>query len=343
MNDQHLLTPGPLLDEQGNLAEAGYAFSLVKDYDRSAIKANSMRIKEWDYYYIGNASYGVALTVDDNSYMGMVSISVLDFKAKKDWTKSIIIPFTKGKVGLPSTSKEGDIVYENEKKGFSMKFLHTPKGRRLVCFMQNFNGKEAFHCDIYLEPTTPHSMVIATPFKKKGHFYYNQKINNLLSSGYAKMGERFYDLNGSYGVLDWGRGVWTYKNTWYWSSLNSFQNGVPIGWNLGYGFGDTSKASENMIFVGKEVYKLGQVIFDIPISPRGGDAFMDEWTIRSKDGSLFVRFTPVYDRHADTNLLVLRSNQHQVFGTFSGLYQAEGKTIEFSSLPGFAEKVFNKW
>jgi hypothetical protein len=65
-------------------------------------------------------------------------------------------------------------------------------------------------------------MVIATPFKKKHHFYYNQKINNQIAGGYAKVGEKMYDFNkNSYGVLDWGRGVWTYRNTWYWCSVNA--------------------------------------------------------------------------------------------------------------------------
>ena len=36
---QHKLSNGPLLDSTGNLVEAGYAFSLIKDYDRKAIKA----------------------------------------------------------------------------------------------------------------------------------------------------------------------------------------------------------------------------------------------------------------------------------------------------------------
>ena len=30
---EKMLSKGPLLDEQGNLAEAGYAFDLVKEYD----------------------------------------------------------------------------------------------------------------------------------------------------------------------------------------------------------------------------------------------------------------------------------------------------------------------
>lgn len=41
----------------------------------------------------------------------------------------------------------------------------------------------------------------------------------------------------SFGVLDWGRGVWTYKNTWYWGSASGQIDKVPFGWNIGYGFG----------------------------------------------------------------------------------------------------------
>ena len=44
--------------------------------------------------------------------------------------------------------------------------------------------------------------------------------------------------------MDWGRGVWTYHNTWYWSSASGELDGVPFGWNLGYGFGDTAAATE---------------------------------------------------------------------------------------------------
>lgn len=48
--DQHQIKMRhPLLDEKGRLIEAGYAKELLMDYDRSAIKAGKLRIKEWDY------------------------------------------------------------------------------------------------------------------------------------------------------------------------------------------------------------------------------------------------------------------------------------------------------
>ncbi len=60
--------------------------------------------------------------------------------------------------------------------------------------------------------------------------------------------EYVFDPATSFAVLDWGRGVWTYKNTWYWGSASGLVDGVPFGFNIGYGFGDTSAASENMLF-----------------------------------------------------------------------------------------------
>ena len=47
---QHEITEAiPLLDEQGNLNEAGYAKKLLPVYQRDRIRVNKTRIKEWDY------------------------------------------------------------------------------------------------------------------------------------------------------------------------------------------------------------------------------------------------------------------------------------------------------
>ena len=47
---QHeILTAAPLLDQKGDLAEPGWARSLLPVYCRDEIKAGKLRIKEWDY------------------------------------------------------------------------------------------------------------------------------------------------------------------------------------------------------------------------------------------------------------------------------------------------------
>ena len=339
---QHRIEKGQLLNEKGMLNEAGYAFALDKVYDRKAIKAPKWRIKEWDYYYIGNNHKGVAFTIDDNSYMGLGSVSILDFDKSNYITKSSMKFFTKGKINLPSSSVSGDVVWKD--KNYYLKFS-TNKGKRTIDIkVNNYVDKKPFSAHFDLEEKVDGSMVIVTPFNKPKYFYYNQKINLLKANGYMKLGDKIFDFNdNSYGVLDWGRGVWTYKNTWYWSSMSGAYKGKRIGFNLGYGFGNTSTHSENIFFYDDKSYKLEDVHFDIPIGKRGKDSYLEKWKFRSQTGDINLTFEPILNRHANMNIGVIKSLQNQVFGYFSGYIIVNGEEHFFADILGFAEKVSNKW
>lgn len=71
------------------------------------------------------------------------------------------------------------------------------------------------------------------------------------ASGKVLYGGKLYEFSPEtdFGALDWGRGVWTYDNVWYWGSGSGDIDGHRFGFNIGYGFGDTSAASENVIFM----------------------------------------------------------------------------------------------
>ncbi len=155
-----------LLNEEGNLNQSGYARSLILDYDRKDIKANSLRIKEWDYYLIYNDQYGIALTLADNSYMSLESVSILDFKNAKEKTVSPIQAFSLGKINMPSSSKKGDVVYTSKKVDLSYK--HKAGKRILECRIDNFHDKQTFSCYLELDEEPQDSMVIATPLKIHG-------------------------------------------------------------------------------------------------------------------------------------------------------------------------------
>ena len=52
---QHEITERiPLLDERGNLTQPGYARRLLPVYDRTKVRGGATRLKQWDYYYVGN-------------------------------------------------------------------------------------------------------------------------------------------------------------------------------------------------------------------------------------------------------------------------------------------------
>ncbi len=342
---QHeIKTPIPLLDAHGDLTQPGYAKRLLPIYDRTKVKGGITRLKEWDYYYIGNDRFGVALTIADNSYMGLDSISFLSF-TDKPWqiTKSLMRIFPMGKTGLPATSAAGISTVQG--KGYAMTFQVAQGRRILTAHMDEFKDGQSIDVQITLIGEPEESMVICTPFEKKAHFYYNQKINCMRAEGTVMLGADTYTFEpeSAFGVLDWGRGVWTYHNTWYWGSASGLADGVDFGFNIGYGFGDTSAASENMLFYAGKAHKLSQVTFHIPMKD-GKEDYLKPWKFTSDDGRFEMDFVPVLDRAACTDFKVLKSDQHQVFGRFSGkAVLDDGTAVQVQDLMGFAEKVENKW
>jgi len=344
---QHEITKRiPLLDETGNLTEPGWARKMLPAYRRRDIKANPLRIKEWDYYLITNGKIGLALTIADNSYMGLDSISLLNFEEGWEITTSPMRIMPMGRTRFPSSSDKGDVSIVG--KDYSLHFKHVDGKRLLIAQMKKFGPEGSLTAKIELSDEPGESMVIATPFEKDAHFYYNQKINCMRASGtvnYGFDGKSYtFDPADSFAVLDWGRGVWTYKNTWYWGSASGEVDGVPFGFNIGYGFGDTSAATENVLFYEGKAHKLNNVSFNIPEKVDGSEDYMSPWTFTSDDGRFEMDFIPVLDRYSGTSVAVIESIQHQVFGRFTGrAVLDDGRVIELRDFFGFAEKVKNKW
>ena len=201
---QHEITSAaPLLDASGNLREPGWARSLLPVYCRSQIRAPKSRIKEWDYYLVTDGHIGIALTIADNGYMGLDSVSFLNFDERWQITKSPMRAFPMGKTGLPETSVLG--ASEIAASGYALAFYHEDGARRLSFHMDRFRGKDAIEGIITLTDEPDESLVIATPFEKPGHFYYNQKINCLRASGWVELGAERFELmpDKFFAVLDW--------------------------------------------------------------------------------------------------------------------------------------------
>ena len=337
---QHEITKSaPLLNAAGDIAEPGWARSLLSVYRRADIRAGKLRIKEWDYYIACDGRYGIAFTIADNSYMGLISASVIDFTQARERTATVMSAFPLGKFMLPETSAAGDTLYGD--KRVQMAFRVKPGERLISCRFANFLDGETLEAELRLEQPKMDSMVIATPFHKKRHFYYNQKINCMPVSGGFTCGKltHAFEPGQAFATLDWGRGVWTYDNTWYWGSGNGLFAGKPLGFNIGYGFGNTSAASENLVLYEGIAHKLSGVTFHIP-----GDDYLKPWTFSSDDGRFEMDFVPILDRAAHTSALVIESDQHQVFGRFTGtIVLDDGRTLALKDFLGFAEKVRNRY
>ena len=335
-----------LLDDNGYLLDHGYSKTMLTEYNKDNIKKKG-RIKEWDYYYVGDNRYGLCLTISNLSYVAVISASVIDFANKEHYDKTSMLFFPKNKDFMPTTSKDG--VSELKTKDAYFKF-EVKKGKRILSgYYENFydnlvNNKLSFEIEILNEPKE--SMVKVTPFKNKNHFYYNQKINCMAAQGFFTFQGRryYYDKQSAMATLDWGRGVLPYNSLWYWASMQgTLDNGDKIGFNFGKALGDNTQATENMIFYNGKAHKVSTTAINIQRDGRERN-YMGTWTFYSDDGKVELTFEPIVDRYVPFNVVFIKFIPHQVFGKYSGtLTLDDGTKIQIKNMLGFAERVVNRW
>lgn len=330
-----------LLDKNGEIISPGWARNLLWKYNRENIKAPKFKIKEWDYYCILSRKHGIALTLSDMGYLGFIGITLFNFEKPEEISRSLIVPFPMGSFKMPRNSETGISEFKNK----TVKIIFNVfKNKRVLTFSWKkfLKGDDLSGTIDLTRDKDQESIVVATPFITKKHtFYYNQKINCLSADGEIFLGKKktTFKPEDSFGVLDWGRGVWTYSNTWYWASASGTVDNAPFGFNLGCGFGNLSTHSENALFFNGKLHKLDRIRFEIP-----EEDYLSPWSFDDNEGRFNMHFMPIIDRSSYTNLLLIKSDQHQVFGRFSGkAVLDDGTALEIKNLTGFAEKVFNLW
>lgn len=334
----------PLLDAQGHITREGWARHPYWQYDRKAIKASWYRVKEWDYYSVFSAdgSYGICITMSDLGYLGLFAVCYLDLQKGYYHQVEDMSILPRGRTGLSADSDTGSVSHAG--KNLKISFDYRPGVRELKVSapgLKDAEGRTGLEAKIRLaQPEGMESMNIATSWRENRRaFYYNRKINCMPAEGYTDIGgeRRVFQVANDFGALDWGRGVWTYRNRWYWGSGSGYVEGVPFGFNIGYGFSDRTPASENMLFFDGKAHKLDEVKFHINTSD-----YMRPWKFSSNDGRFEMDFVPAVDRTAKLNLGLLRTDQHQVFGYFSGTAVLDdGRILSIKDFMGFAEDVFN--
>ena len=337
-----------LLNDAGIIREPGWARYPVWTYNRDSIKAPWFRRKEWDYYLFNTDKYAVAFTISDLGYIGLVSVSFIDLVNAKEHTESEMIMLPRGKkFGLGASVKEVDASCHTDR--LDLTFERTAGGRRIQCEFRNFDKKEGtvFKADLSIKEPDMEAVYIATPWKEQPTaFYYNCKMNCLTAEGTVEYGDLKLEVKHEFcsGVLDWGRGVWTYDNTWFWGTGSGRLDGEAFGLNLGYGFSDRSSASENGIYYKGRIHKLEDVTFEIPTDAEGKREYMKEWKVNSSDGRLQTTFTPIIDRSAMIDFKVIISDQHQVFGRMNGTCVTDDdERLEIKDFVCALEVVHNKY
>jgi hypothetical protein len=337
--------PGLLLDEQGRLSQVGWSRQQALDCNLENARFYGLRhfqrfrIKRWDYYAIFTPRRFFSATIADLGYAGNIFVYTLDFATHELHEEGLVIPLGKG-IALPRNSPTGESHFEDKRA--RLHFSALPESRKIEVNWPAFHEGRGIQAEISLAYLPQHeSMTIVIPIGKK-RFYYNRKVNCMPAQGFIRYGDVREELepSESIGSLDWGRGVWEYHSFWNWASASGFlSDGRTLGLNLGCGFGDLSAATENCLVLDGRVHKLEQVRFDY-----NSVDYMYPWRFTDSEKKLALDFTPFKERVAQTNLGIIVSEVHQMFGHYSGQFTSdEGEVIQIKNLVGFAEEHQARW
>ncbi len=333
----------PLLDSNGRLAAPGWCRHNLYEYNPQNISANIMRLKEWDFYQISNGSQMVQINFFNISLASCATFGFVDLKNGRKFDTLSIKPFTPKKHRMnPNGDTENCFEFLH---GSTVLVFDARKNGTRLYFKGKCSGKELC-ADFQCRRLPVHeSITIATPFEKENCFFYTNKINCMPTEGSVTLGEERFDFSAenTFTVLDWARGVWPYKNMWYWANGSTRIDGKIFGFELTWGFGNESNATETALFYDGKCHKIGAVSLDS--DPEKTNGWLEPWHFTDKNGRLDLTMTPFFDNYSNMmplNLVGMRT--HQVHGLWNGFVVLDsGEKLEIRDMYAFCEKVHNKW
>lgn len=350
MRDQIEITQSTeLLTEDGKLAVTGWAKKNIFDYNRRLAKPRC-RLKEWDYYQISDGEYLVKIFFYNVTIASNASACIIDLKTGKHIASSSMQFFTKKKFCMPRHSDVPNF-FRYESNGTVLQFDTRRTCRKLEYSGKAIGGKPfkvQFELDLLPEQE---NITTVTPFEKMPtRFFLSTKLNCMPCEGKVMLGESLvhtFHKDKSFATLDWGRGVWPYKNEWYWGSgatrIDDEQGNSHIfGFNLTWKIGDDSNATQNCLFYDGKAHKIGAV--DIEKSPVEENKWMQEWHIVSDDGRLDLTMSPSYDSVSGAIVFGLGMKSHQVHGLWNGyVVLDDGTKLEIKDMYAFCEYTLCRW
>ena len=301
------------------------------------LKGRFLRKKKWDYWCILGNRFLFSATIAHVDYMALAAIYFLEYETKRFAEQIVAKPFAR-RPKMPETVT-GPIHFKG--RGLRISFDPAETGLHMTVSSSKFGGRP-FAADLTIERPEGHeSLNVVVPWNATT-FQFTSKQHCLPTTGTLEWGKETlaFEQDRAFATLDYGRGIWPYRTAWNWGTFSGRSGPDTVGINIGAKWTDNTGMNENGIFLNGRLHK---VFDDIRFDYDRAD-FMAPWTIKTvSTDAVDLRLTPFYDKASAANLLILRSDAHQVFGHYSGTLQVDGRAIHIENVVGWAEEHVARW
>ncbi|TSI05966.1 DUF2804 domain-containing protein [Lysinibacillus sp. BW-2-10] len=328
-----------LCDNKGNLnPEAiGYARKPIID---SNLSGHFLRKKKWNYWCVFGEEILFSVTVCHFDYAAVCFIYFLEYETQRFFEKSVTIPLGIGsKLKMPTRVLEPLRFSNNE---VNLHITHLQNQTFLNVTSSNFDNEE-LHAELMIHhPQDDESLNVVVPWNRQT-FQFTAKHHTLPTTGMVKIGNRTFHFSAEdcFAVLDFGRGIWPREALWNWGMASQQIRDKRIGLNFGGHWTDGTGMTENAVFVNGKMTKIHEdVIFSYDRSN-----FMKPWYITTKfSDQVMLSFHPFFERVAQTNAKLVKSEVHQMVGYYGGQVKLDdGSTLTIHQMLGCIEEHVAKW
>lgn len=324
---------------------------------RANLKGRWGRTKKWDYWAVLAGDLVIGLVYADVDYLGLASVWWGDLATGRTGGVDRAVPGARGfrLPDRPGTEPlryrdarlELEIVDDGPGPGADPRVrARTGGATHIQAKWREKDGRPAT-LDVTIElPPDHESLSVVIPWTNE-RFQFTTKDQARPATGSLQLGDDIVTIGGTtnpegaWGVLDVGRGRWPYATTWNWGGgAGRAVTGEVVGIQVGAKWTEGTGATENAITVDGRLHKIGRELrwdysWERPMEP---------WHVVDPGGAIDLTLHPRLDKHGKTDALLLRTEVHQVFGTWSGTVVAEdGRAIRVEGIQGFAEESRNRW
>jgi len=305
----------PLVDPSGLLRRPGRAWG---------------RMKRWEYWNVITPDHILALTVSSIDYAAVSEVWVYDRASGREWGRAATLLPARG-AELPDRLDGG--VASARAKDLYAEIRPQGGGVRLTARIPDV----WFTVDVS-RPDGHECLAVVVPWSDR-RFQYTVKDVALPASGTLTIEGRQYRVpDGSWAVLDHGRGRWPYDVAWNWAAASGISDGRVVGLQLGGQWTQGTGSTENGVFLDGRLHKIHEEL-DWAYDPAG---VLRPWRVTGS--GLDATLEPFHDKRSSSNLGLVSARTDQCFGTWSGTFTPlDGDPVSFDGLVGWAEDVHNRW
>jgi Protein of unknown function (DUF2804) len=298
--------------------------------------------KRWDYWAILAGDFVVSSVYSDVDHFGLADVYWADLVTGESGGRAIVVP-AGGGIQLPELPGTAPLVVQRD--GLDLRIVDDGAGTRITAAWTERDGRAGRLAVEVALPAGHDSLNVVIPWSDQ-RFNFTSKHQARPAVGELVVGDHRRAIGApggaeSWGVLDVGRGRWPAEITWNWGGGAGRCGDHVVGLQVGAKWTEGTGVTENGFIVDGRLDKLGNELrweydWEQPMRP---------WRVVDPGGQLDAVLTPRFDKHSKVDAGPdLRSETHQVFGTWSGrLVRDDGQALEFSGLQGFAEEARQRW